>query len=220
MRSGRADAGHRRVVRAPAALVLAAAALTGCAGTSTAPPAEVAPEADCLADEVLSALSGGGQALTGRPGPTEGSVPPGFEAVRAVECRLDLTVLPPEAAPGWEPVDPTEEVDLGDALEPLTPPSADEDPGRAVVRVLELTHEGDLGPLLRALAVPSAVPRPGQPCPAMAELGPELFLVAEDGRAVRVAWPRDACGFRLRGAPAALGSVPVVAERTLQRPLD
>lgn len=220
MRSARAEAGRRRAAHVPAALVLAAAALTGCAGTSTAPPAEVAPEADCLADEVLSALSGGGQAMTGRPGPTEGSVPPGFEVVRAVECRLDLTVLPPEAAPGWETVDPDGEVDLGDALEPPAPSSVDEAPGPAAVRVVELTHEGDLGPLLRALAVPSAVPRPGQPCPAMAELGPELFLVAADGRAVRVAWPRDACGFRLHGAPAALESVPVVAERTLQRRLD
>ena len=53
----------------------------------------------------------------------------------------------------------------------------------------------------------------------MAELGPELFLVAADGRAVRVAWPRDACGFRLRDAPRALESLPVVAERTLVRQL-
>jgi hypothetical protein len=219
MSPGATRVGRPRAAGAPAALVLAAVALSGCAGTSAAPATELAPEADCLADEVLSALNGGGTALTGRPAPAEGSVPSGFDAVRAVECRLDLTLLPPEAAPRWAPLDPDGAVDLGDALDGPTPPSADAAPEPVVVRVVEMTREGDLGPLLRALALPSAVPRPGQPCPAMAELGPELFLVDEDGRAVRVAWPRDVCGFRLRDAPLALEDVPVVAERLLERPL-
>jgi hypothetical protein len=81
-----------------------------------------------------------------------------------------------------------------------------------------VTHEGDLDALLRALARPSLRARPDQPCPAMAELGPELYLVATDGSAVRVARPRDACGFRLPGVEQALAALPVTRERVLDRP--
>ncbi|MBC7290603.1 MAG: hypothetical protein H5T83_04595 [Actinotalea sp.] len=166
------------------ALVLTAVG-TGCAATLPAPPpAEVAPDADCLADDVLAALQGGGgPRLSGRPGPAAGSVPAGFEAVRAVECRWDFSASP------------------------------------EALRVLEVTHQGDLRQLLRALGRPSVRPRPGQPCPAMAELGPELFLVAADGRAVRVAWPHDECGFRLPDVARELAALPVTGERVLDRPL-
>lgn len=158
----------------------------GCASTlPPPPPAEVAPEVDCLADDALAALQGGGGPRpSGRPGPAPGAVPAGFEAVRAVECRWDFS-----AAPG-------------------------------TTRVTEVTHEGDLDALLRTLAGPSVRARPGQPCPAVAELGPELFLVAADGSAIRVAWPHDACGFRLPGVQRALAALPVTGERTLDRVVD
>ncbi|WP_225753853.1 hypothetical protein [Actinotalea sp. Marseille-Q4924] len=207
----------RRPVRVHGVLLLTAALLGACSGTAApaAPPAAVAPSADCLADEVLLALGVAGD-LTGRPGGAAGSVPEGFEPVLAVECRPDLAVVP---APARPPTPPPPGADV--EVPPRSPDDGGPEDGHArTVRMVEVTRAGRLDPLLRALAAPSVAPRPDQPCPAMAEIGPELFLVAADGRAVRVAWPRDACGFRLHAAPRALEALPVVGERVLDRALD
>jgi hypothetical protein len=72
---------------------------------------------------------------------------------------------------------------------------------------------GDLGPLLRALARPDDA-RTDNPCPAMAELVPDLWLADASGHAVRVHYPRTSCGFTKPAVRAALDVLTVVDTRT------
>lgn len=80
--------------------------------------------------------------------------------------------------------------------------------------VRETRYDGDLGPLLAALAVPSDPPTDG-PCTADYEIVPELWLVTEEGEAVRAAWPTDSCGKTKLGVRAALDALEVIAENLL-----
>lgn len=168
-----------------AALAVAVAVVVGaCAAPVEVRPlpgvAEIAAGGpDCLADEVLAALPFAVQPSPGsaRPAPAAGTVPPGFEPVRVVECR----------APGM-----------------TTDATSSAGTGTADVIVEEVVLTGDLGPLLAALARSSDPVPADLACPPMYEYQPQLYLIDAAGRAVRPAWPVDRCGFLHDGATAAL----------------
>ncbi|PVZ93809.1 hypothetical protein DDQ50_08450 [Amnibacterium flavum] len=80
--------------------------------------------------------------------------------------------------------------------------------------VRETRYDGDLEPLISALAVASDAPTDG-PCTADYEIVPELWLVTEEGEALRAAWPVDACGKTKPGVRAALDGLDVIAENIL-----
>jgi hypothetical protein len=78
---------------------------------------------------------------------------------------------------------------------------------------IEVEHlTGDLRPLLEALATPDDA-RTGGVCPAMAELVRELWLADVSGNAIRVHYPRTACGFTKPAVNAALELLTVVDTR-------
>lgn len=206
----RAPRGPDRWVRAAAAVAVVgglaacgtqAAPLAPGAGDPPAiPPAEVAASGpDCLADDVVTSLTGMSQD-SGHAGPATGSVPPDFAPVDVVQCRVSWAdLLEPERptlAPHLDGSDPEAVTDVpepgDDHLEQLT--------------VEEVTLTGDLGPLLEALARPSDPPSSGA-CIAMFEFQPVVFLVDATGRAVRPQWPVDGCGFLHDGAAEALASL-------------
>ena len=163
------------------------ALLGGCAGSGGVrpPPPAVAEIAeagpDCLADEVLAALFINTAAGTGsgRSVPAAGSIPPGFDPVRVVECRsAPVTLLnSPASATG----------------SPLT--------------IVEVVLEGDLAPLIAALSRPSDRVPADVACIAMFEFKPQIYLVDAQGGAVRPQWPVTACGFLHDGAAATLSGL-------------
>lgn len=194
----------------------------GCGpATAAHPDAEVAAAPDCTATDVLWGLGLVPPEGHSTPAPTAGAVPAGFEPVAVVHCRgpLDepatlveppvlqetISPLPPAAsAVPWP--DPSDEVDL---TAPLPEADEDEAPATRPVTVTEAWLEGDLRPLLAALARPSEVPRPDQACPAVWQSQPQVYLVDDDGRAVRVRWPSDVCGFLLDGVTRPLDALEV-----------
>ncbi|WP_454051225.1 hypothetical protein [Cellulomonas sp. Marseille-Q8402] len=209
----------RRPLPATALLLL----LAGCAAGTVHPGAAevVADGPDCLATEVLRGLSVEPPHGHDRDAPRAGSVPVGFDPVAVVECRGPLSEIglgAPMTVPG--PVEPGQEatllpappppadlagrpehVDLSDVTgpQPGGPGSpATPDAPRAVT-VTEVELRGDLDPLLADLARASRTPGPDQACPAMMEFQPQVYLVDAVGRAVRVQWPADECGFLLDG---------------------
>ncbi|QZN86365.1 hypothetical protein [Cellulomonas sp. C5510] len=214
----------RRRAGTALALVLPALLAGGGCGPETArpPAAEVATAPDCLATDVLWELGLTPPEGHDRPAPAAGSVPGGFLPVSAVHCRgpLDgpVQLVEPtapgggaEPAPGLLSVPESDAVDLGDL--PAVPEAPD--PGRAAVTVTEVELAGDLGPLLAQLARPSRVAGPDQACTAMWQSQPQVYLVDADGRAVRVQWPSDECGYPLDGVTSPLAVLRAVGTRVL-----
>jgi hypothetical protein len=80
--------------------------------------------------------------------------------------------------------------------------------------VRETRYDGDLAPLLKALDEPSDARSTG-PCTADYEIVPELWVVAENGEAVRAAWPTDGCGKTKPAVRTALSTLEVVDENLL-----
>ncbi|WP_417561752.1 hypothetical protein [Microbacterium sp.] len=73
-------------------------------------------------------------------------------------------------------------------------------------------YEGDLAALLAALAAPDAPPTDGA-CPAIAFVGPWLWLEGDAGTYVRAAYPSNACGMpRTDAVFAALDKLTVADE--------
>ena len=193
--------GMRGVVPAVAVAVLTVL-LGACAGPPEVRPAPPGAAAvvdgapDCLADEVLVALTlaePSGDDVK-RPAPEVGSVPPGFDAVRVVECRAPEMILS---------MPPTSTV----AATPAAP-----------VVVVEVVLIGDLRPLLVALARQTDPISKDLACPAMFEFKPQIDLVDGQGRTVRPQWPVDACGFLHDGALAALAGLTEI--RSIERVVD
>lgn len=174
---------------------------------ATMPPATMPPLAevaesgpDCLADDVVTSISLFPQD-TGSPGPTPGAVPPDFQPAGVVLCRISMTTMLQEPAP---PTLVPRIEDLG-ADEPLPDVPVAEEDADVLQRLTieEVTLTGDVDPFLAALARESA-PRSSGACMAKMEVQPAIFLVDDDGRAVRPQWPVDGCGFLLEGAAATL----------------
>ncbi|TFH71923.1 hypothetical protein [Cellulomonas sp. HD19AZ1] len=202
--------------------------------------AEVVDAADCAVQEVVVALGAGdGEGLPAAP--RAGAVPRGFEPVAAVECRLAALALVPGPAPELVPelgapavpgdsagarVPPGRTVEapaLPGAVEdaPAAPGSSrteGSEPTSPGVRIDAVRLEGDLGPLLAQLRRPDVAARPDQACMAMFQAVPVLYLVDADGRAVRVTWPTDACGFLREGAIESVATLTEVDRDELTLP--
>jgi hypothetical protein len=223
-RAARASRRDRRIAGAVLAIALPAVLAGGGCGPATAahPDAEVAAAPDCTAADVLWGLGLVPPEGEVRPAPAAGAVPAGFEPVAAVHCRGPLdgpatlveppvvqeTIGPPPPAASAVPrPDSAGEVDLTD-LQPEAETGHDA-PAARPVTVTEAWLEGDLRPLLAALDRPSEVPRPDQACPAVWQSQPQVYLVDEDGRAVRVRWPSDVCGSLLGGVTRPLDALEV-----------
>lgn len=203
-----------RRAAAPALLASTVLVLSGCAGVAvpgaapTPDAAEVVDAADCAVEATFDGYGTGFGDLP--PGPRAGAVPDGFEPAAAVECRVSWEFVeepvpaPDLAVPGG----------TGTATPDVTGAPVP-DPG-AVVDVVRL--DGDLVPLLDQLRRPDVVPQPDQACVAMVEFTPVLYLVDADGRAVRVQWPTDACGFLLDGARESLAELRETTTATLTLP--
>jgi len=221
-RDARASRRDRRVAGTALAIVLPAVLAGGGCGPATAshPDAEIAAAPDCTATDVLRGLGLVPPEDHDRPAPGAGAVPAGFAPVAVVQCRGPLDgpvtlVEPPDLQETVDPLpdagtipwpDPSGEVDLT-----APPPGTGEpdEPGPRPVTVTEAWLEGDLRPLLAALARPSEVPRPDQACTAMWQSQPQVYLVDADGRAVRVRWPSDVCGYLLDGVTRPLDALEV-----------
>lgn len=226
----RAARRDRRRAAIVLAIVLPVLFAGGCGSTAVHPAAEVVDAGpDCLADDVLWGLGLTPPEGHDRPAPGAGSVPADFEPVAVVECRGGLggpvEIVPDEGTAPEELVAPgpglveelaRHEVDLLDPETAPAPPPA----GPTTVTVVETELHGRLGPLLTALARPSRQAGPGQVCTAWWELKPQAYLVDAGGRAVRVAWPTDECGFLLDDVTAPLADLDVVREtpRTTEDP--
>ncbi len=76
--------------------------------------------------------------------------------------------------------------------------------------VTEERLTGNMDGLLDALAQPSDPPRANQACTADMELVPDLWLLDEQGRAMRAAWPTNSCGKTKPGVREILGGMEVV----------
>jgi len=167
-------------------------ALTGCAGipgftaSVDAPLGTVVDAVDCQAPNL------GGWTLP--------------EEARAT----DVPPHPDAAAPGRVPpgFEPTAVYRCG-----FMASFEDEKGTWSAVKVDRL--EGDFGPLLAALAEPDEPFNFSQVCTATAEFVPELWLQNEEGRAVRVAWPRDACLKTQPGTAIALAALDLVESTDL-----
>lgn len=192
---------------------LVALTLTACgpAPAGPPPPAQVAPAADCLADEVLVGTVGVVPQSQDRPAPAAGRIPDGFEPVLVVECRPTPLRL-------VEPPPPREVVELEAGQVDLDDREADVADKRAptTLTVEEVVRAGDLSALLRALRSPSDAPSDG-PCPAIGEIHPQIYLVDADGQAVRPLWPTTSCGLLKHPAFALLATVPEESVRVLER---
>lgn len=227
----RAARRDRRRAGVALAIVLPAVLAGGCGPESVRPPAaEVADGGpDCLATDVLWSLGLTPPREHDRPGPRAGAVPVDFEPVAVVRClgpldlptaeplpqpRQTLPTLDPSTAVRGAP-DPEADLPLAAGTPvPVDPPAtpAPGAPGQPAATVVEAELRGDLGPLLATLGRPSHRPTPDQPCPALWESQPVIFLVDDDGRAVRARWPADACGFLLDGVTRPLDALEVVRE--------
>ncbi|WP_156442128.1 hypothetical protein [Cellulomonas iranensis] len=165
------------------------------------PAPELVPELGAPAvpgdGDVGPAVPGGGDDGPAVPGDAAGArVPPGS----TVEApALPGVVEGAPAAPG---------------------PSATElpEPTSPGVRIDAVRLEGDLGPLLAQLRRPDVAARPDQACMAMFQAVPVLYLVDADGRAVRVTWPTDACGFLREGAIESVATLTEVDRDELTLP--
>ena len=203
----------------------------GGAGDGAAPrgAAAVVDAADCAVRETVAAYGvGGGEGLPAAS--RAGAVPDGFVPVAAVECRL--AALAPGSGQSRVPVPELRAPapgDVGDAPVPpggavggpaVPGPSQTEAPGTTSpgTRVDVVRLEGDLGPLLAQLRRPDEAPRPDQACAAMFQAVPVLYLVDADGRAVRAAWPTDACGFLRDGAGESVAALAEVDRQELTLP--
>ena len=214
-------------------IVLPAVLAGGCGPESVRPhAAEVADGGpDCLATDVLWSLGLTPPRGHDRPGPGAGAVPVGFEPVAVVRCLgpsdLPITTVEPlpqprQTLPPFDPStavqgapDPEADLPLATGTPvPVDPPAtpAPGAPDQPAATVVEAELRGDLGPLLATLARPSHRPAPDQACPALWESQPVIFLVDDDGRAVRAQWPTDACGFLLDGVTRPLDALEVVRE--------
>jgi hypothetical protein len=76
--------------------------------------------------------------------------------------------------------------------------------------VTEERLAGNIDELLDALAQPSDQSRANQACTADMELVPDLWLVDEQGQAMRAAWPTNSCGKTKPGVREVLGGMDVV----------
>ena len=142
--------------------------------------------------------------LAGCAGHPAEPVPPA-QPTNAVQCAPDDQMLPrPGSVPaGFVPVA------VYRCNSQATVENAE---GRwGAVEVEQLT--GDLHPLLSALAEPDDARSDG-PCPAMAELVRELWLVDAAGNAIRVHYPRTGCGFTKPAVHEALDRLSVVGTTT------
>jgi hypothetical protein len=174
--------GHSRFA-ALAAVVLGSAFLAGCAttpGMPDRPTAVIVENHDCLAPNL------GGWELPPAPGATDDSRPdaPSPGAVPAHFNPVAVYVC-----------------DLTGSVE-------DEEGIFSVTTEERL--EGDLEPLIRAFAEPSDPAPPFLLCTADAEIVPELWLTDAAGRAMRPAWPRNACGKTKGGVREVLADLTVV----------
>jgi len=167
--AGRARAGGGGPAgRALASLVLGSAFLAACAGNPapSAPVAEVASQADCLAPQVLSALelvpasSGGAVRRTAHPDvPAAGRIPDDFAPEAVVTCTTGGRLR--DSSGTW-------------------------------AAVTQSRLEGDLGPLVAL--VDRAHTEPAGTCGAEGPTRTVIWLVDALGRAVRPLLPVDPCG--------------------------
>ncbi len=167
--AGRARSrGGGRAARALAAVVLASALLTACAGSPapSAPVARVAPAADCLAPQVLSVLE-----LV--PASTDG--------------RVRRTPHPDVPAAGRIPDDFVPE-----SVVTCTTGGRLRDSSGTWAAVTQSRLEGDLGPLLALVDRPQT--EPAGTCGAEGPTRTVVWLVDALGRAVRPLLPVDPCG--------------------------
>ena len=150
------------------------------------------------------------------PRPVAVVVDTGADCASTDDPFVDLPV--PPVAPRESPAPPP----AGSVPDDFSPTSAvlceadlgatvEDDAGRWTA-VREVTHEGDPGLLLAALDAPDEPGGTGM-CTADLEIVPDLWLVDDDGRALRAAWPRDTCGKTLPGTREALGALRVSGER-------
>ncbi|BDI23394.1 hypothetical protein [Herbiconiux sp. L3-i23] len=185
-----------RIRTKPAGLLLAVAAavaLAGCAGPAQpgepggpAAPAVVADSADCLASGLRYFTDFG------------------FDESDAVDGEHEAAPAAGSVPDGFEAVQAV--VCSGEFGVEID--------GEQWQAVRETRYDGDLPPLLTALEEPSDAVGPG-PCTADYEIVPELWLVAEDGQAVRAAWPTDSCGKTKLGVSAAIAGLEMVDENLL-----
>lgn len=220
---------RRAVVLVAVAAVVALVLLTRPSALTRLDPrpiAEVvsADDAGCLTADVVAALGGWAPEGTLRLSSRAGTLPPGFEPVRVVECRLERVAVPsePRMVPspdlhGRAAGDTPEREATGGAADSEAAGGAPEG-GAAAVRVTEVTLEGDLGPLVGALGRPSHPDPYRGACPAIGHVYPQILLVDAAGNVVRPQWPVKACGYLDDGALPALerleevGSVVLSAE--------
>ncbi|QTX03356.1 hypothetical protein [Agromyces archimandritae] len=145
----------------------------------------------------------------------------------AAEFALAQGVVPPAEEPpsteGQEAPAPTRVGDDAEAVAVLrcsqqTGEAADT--GRTTFAVVLERLEGDLDTVLAELARPDGPPPgPTTACMAMMEIRPPLWLVQEDGTAVRVEIPRDTCGFSYAELWDAVDALDVVERtETVQEP--
>lgn len=187
--------------------------LVGCVGATptvdpspTDPPLEPGPVAeiadagaDCRGSDVVGSLMPGARPNDERPSPAAGRIPPDFQPVSVVECVL---------------IGSTPSTDGSSRAEPGTSGQQTTDGLRETFAIDLVILEGDLAPLIEALARPSEPPSDG-PCPAIADIVPEIFLVDDAGRAIRPLWPADSCGHALEGTSDALRQLDAVSSHRL-----
>ncbi|EMY32701.1 hypothetical protein D477_018751 [Arthrobacter crystallopoietes BAB-32] len=154
-----------------------------------------------------------GLAACGTAGGTGEFRPPPAEVVAAHDCRLSPAVLMEGAEPTPLPGPEAGSVPAGFAPVAAVRCSAsletvEDAEGRwSAVREDRLT--GDFDSLITALSQSSDEAGKNQLCTADLELVPELWLLDGQGRAIRAAWPRDACLKTKPGVHEALAGLAV-----------
>ncbi len=171
--------------RAWAAALTGASALavTACSSPPWAvplpPPSDAAAAVDCSAEWDLG----------------WGAIPADFEPVAVYVCDPVLELAPaPTPDPPLMLADPEQ-------LAETPPPAAEPAPDPAPLEARRL--EGDLSALLAAFAEPSDPKWPG-PCSAIGVVVPDVWLVDDEGWAIRPAYPADGCGLPKPGVGEAL----------------
>lgn len=174
--------------RARAVVVVTAGALglTACASHPQAvpvpPTSEAVPAVDCSAEWDVG----------------WGTVPRDFEPVAAYVCHPLL-----ELAPAPTPDAPLVLAEPEQSAE-TPPPAAEPAPTPEAIEARRL--EGDLTALLAAFAVPNDPKWPG-PCSAIGVVVPDVWLVDDEGWAIRPAYPVDGCGLPKPGVTEALAAL-------------